>query len=63
MKEDGSTEQGGGGRNGKKWMHSKYNLDIKLIGLGIEDEREASKRTPRCRLGQCADGGAIQQDR
>lgn len=45
VRDDGSLEQGGGRRNGKKWIHSKYNLEIKLTGVDMGDEREEVSRS------------------
>lgn len=39
--ENGSLEQGGIRRNGKKWTHSKYYLETELTGL--EDEKSSIK--------------------
>lgn len=46
VRNGGSLGQGGGRGNEKKWMHSKYNLEIKPTGLDMEDERGVIKKEP-----------------
>ena len=56
VRDDGNLEHGGDRRNGKKWTHSKYNLEIKLTGLDI---RMRKKRYHEGHLGSGLGSGQM----